>query len=83
MNLAGIWLNMGGQLNVGDYQILDKFCTHVGWRGNGFWAVNYDDLTFNSHAPSGHLPALWSGEFIVGEAVFTRIEWYLFWRRDL
>ena len=37
-------------------KIWRKFCDHVGWRREGRW-MNYDELTFNLSASSGHLPA--------------------------
>jgi serine/threonine-protein kinase len=47
-----IWLEVGGKV---DYETECKLGDLVGWRKKGSW-MNYDDLTFTSQAPLGHLP---------------------------
>ena len=47
-----IWLEVGGKV---DYDTECKLSDRVSWRKGGEW-LNYDDLTFNLTAQSGHLP---------------------------
>lgn len=51
-----IWKSVGGNFNADD-QIYEAFSGSVGWRVNKNW-LQVDDLTFNSSAPNGHLPAV-------------------------
>lgn len=51
-----IWKSLGGNFNADD-QIYEAFSDRVGWRVNQNW-LQVDDLTFNSSAPNGHLPAV-------------------------
>ncbi|MFE1746819.1 GUN4 domain-containing protein [Coleofasciculus sp. H7-2] len=51
-----IWKSVGGNLNASD-QIYEPFSDRVGWRVNKN-CLQVDDLTFNSSALDGHLPAV-------------------------
>jgi serine/threonine-protein kinase len=75
--------SVGGQLDVFDYDIYEKFGKIVGWRGKNDW-LGYKNLTFCLNAPQGHLPlgvsfkGVWSiGGFWGGGAgsflLFSRI----------
>ncbi|MEG3901731.1 serine/threonine-protein kinase [Microcoleus sp. B4-C5] len=48
-----IWLSVGGKV---DWETEKKLGDRVGWRNSRKSWLNYDDLTFNLQAPSGHLP---------------------------
>ncbi len=48
-----IWQNFGNNWQ--------KFGESIGWRVNNCW-IDYNQLTFNSNAPQGHLPAMWEGK---------------------
>ncbi|WP_242045482.1 MULTISPECIES: serine/threonine-protein kinase [unclassified Calothrix] len=54
-----IWLSIGGTLQP-NYKIWWNFGNQVGWCEKYYWK-QYDNLTFSSKAPEGHLP---SGIFI-------------------
>lgn len=57
---AKIYRSLGGTRSYDD-KIWDAFADRVGWRKQGDW-LSYSDLTFNTSAPCGHLPAgLWDG----------------------
>ncbi len=38
-----------------------QFGENIGWRVNNRW-IDYNQLTFNSNACQGHLPAMWEGK---------------------
>jgi hypothetical protein len=73
-----IWLEVGGKdddntiWNLGEY---------VGWNNKFSW-LEYEDLTFNMQAPSGHLPGFWGVNVFVNRedsrnllmGIFSRIE---------
>jgi len=50
-----IWLECGGKVDI---ETECKLGDRVGWRRDGKW-LDYDDITFNLNAPSGHLPGWW------------------------
>ncbi|MCD8489202.1 MAG: serine/threonine-protein kinase [Desertifilum sp.] len=54
---AKIYRSLGGTRSY-DTKIWEAFADRVGWRKQGDWLV-YSDLTFNTSAPSGHLPSGW------------------------
>ena len=49
-----IWLEVGGK---NDEKTIRKLGDYVGWHNEFCW-LEYEDLTFNMQAPSGHLPGL-------------------------
>ena len=51
-----IWESLGGNLKADD-KIRNLFGEDLGWRVNKKW-LRIDELTFNSSAPVGHLPAV-------------------------
>jgi hypothetical protein len=55
---AKIYRALGGTREY-DGKVWQKFGDRVGWRVGGNW-LNYSDFTFNTSAPSAHLPA-WRG----------------------
>ena len=73
-----IWLEVGGKdddntiWNLGEY---------VGWNNKFSW-LEYEDLTFNMQAPSGHLPGFWGVNVFVNRedsrnllmGIFSRLE---------
>jgi hypothetical protein len=60
-----IWLDLGGKLDgEPDWDTFVKLSDRVGWRKNNEW-LSYDNYTFSTNAPQGHLPSLgggWEGE---------------------
>ena len=61
-----IYQNLGGSPDPKEYDadIWKKFGDHVGWRKNGEWIANYNDLTFSlENSPDGHLPTFWNLNF--------------------
>jgi serine/threonine-protein kinase len=73
-----IWLEVGGKV---DRETERKLGDRVGWRRGGKW-LNYDDLTFNLTAQSGHLPAGWLevwGWWIMGGGWLG----YAGWQREI
>ncbi|MGK7876736.1 MAG: GUN4 domain-containing protein [Xenococcaceae cyanobacterium] len=50
-----IWIEVGGSSGEYDKDIYKKFGDRNGWRKEGTW-LTYDELTFNTNAPRGHLP---------------------------
>ena len=57
-----IWLDLGGKLDgEPDWYTFVKLSDRVGWRKNNEW-LSYDNYTFSTNAPQGHLP---SGAFWV------------------
>lgn len=79
-----IYVQCGATLD-GEYpgnKIWKKFCDRVGWRREGKWLA-YSKVTFDTTAPTGHLPAVGGlggvGGFgfrggVVGWCFFSRIE---------
>ncbi|NEO88482.1 MAG: Clp protease [Spirulina sp. SIO3F2] len=72
-----IWQRVGGKVDVGTER---KLGDALGWRVDGNW-LNYSDLTFDSSAPEGHLPAsVWCLGFFGGRVgfvwlvLFSRVE---------
>ncbi|MGK7871760.1 MAG: GUN4 domain-containing protein [Xenococcaceae cyanobacterium] len=55
-----IWTDCGGKPGEYNWDIYQKFCDLNGWRKGGGW-LNYDELTFNTKAPRGHLPTFSGG----------------------
>jgi hypothetical protein len=57
---AKIYRELGGTREY-DRKVWEKFGDRVGWRVGGNW-LNYSDFTFNTSAPSAHLPGFfgWS-----------------------
>jgi hypothetical protein len=53
-----IWLAVGGQPGQFQGTTFYKFGDRVGWRVNSDWLRKYEDFTFTSVAPKGHLPSL-------------------------
>jgi hypothetical protein len=57
-----IYLGVGGKANGIYYQkAWHKFVDRVGWKKGGWWNkrwISYDEVTFDTSAPEGHLPAL-------------------------
>ncbi|MDJ0800606.1 MAG: GUN4 domain-containing protein [Calothrix sp. MO_167.B12] len=53
-----IWLSLGGQPGKFNFTVFCKFGNRVGWRVNNDWLEQYDQFTFASDAPKGHLPSL-------------------------
>ncbi|WP_086768033.1 GUN4 domain-containing protein [Nostoc sp. 106C] len=52
-----IYLSVGGQLDGKYYEeAWNKFGDRVGWRAKSKW-ISYSQVTFDSSAPRGHLPA--------------------------
>jgi eukaryotic-like serine/threonine-protein kinase len=69
-----IWRQIGGWDPDANYDTWLHFGKRVGWL-QGCW-LSPHALTFNLHAPVGHLPALWTEEFELGEiavSLFARI----------
>jgi hypothetical protein len=53
-----IWLDLGGKLDgEPDWDTFVKLSDRVGWRKNNEW-LSYDNYTFSTNAPQGHLPLL-------------------------
>jgi hypothetical protein len=51
-----IWLDLGGKLDgEPDWDTFVKLSDRVGWRKNNEW-LSYDNYTFSTNAPQGHLP---------------------------
>jgi eukaryotic-like serine/threonine-protein kinase len=51
-----IFIKCGGvQGEVPSYDIYCKFADAIGWRKDGSW-LDYDEITYNTNATSGHLP---------------------------
>ena len=48
-----IWTEVGGETGVYDVQVTDRFIDRVGWNGK---YRRYDNITYQSSAPIGHLP---------------------------
>jgi serine/threonine-protein kinase len=55
------WLEVGGK---NDEKTIRKLGDYVGWH-NGFCWLEYEDLTFDMQAPSGHLPGFLGGGLLV------------------
>jgi hypothetical protein len=54
-----IWLDLGGKLDgEPDWDTFVKLSDRVGWRKNNEW-LSYDNYTFSTNAPQGHLPEWW------------------------
>ena len=71
-----IWLSIGGQVDVYNYEIYKKFSESVGWflkaewlpgynlsEKDGLWLC-YEDLNFTINAPNGHLPVAQDSEWL-------------------
>lgn len=73
-----IYINVGGKLGRYDEGIWHNYCDHVKWREGGSW-INYDNLTFDLTAASGHFPRWdfvgqgWGYGFRI-ESFFSRIK---------
>ncbi|MEI6444445.1 MAG: GUN4 domain-containing protein, partial [Nostocales cyanobacterium ELA583] len=53
-----IWVDNGGELDgIDDSDTRCKLADKVGWRKGGNW-LHYSELTFNTNALPGHLPAV-------------------------
>lgn len=59
-----IWLECGGDIRnyyddngIIHEDIMDKFCQKIGWQDRRGDNLIYSQLTFNTNAPQGHLPA--------------------------
>ena len=76
-----IYESLGGSGEY-DQKIWEAFGDRVGWRVNNTW-LEYNDLTFYTLAPGGHLPSWWFGWHSVGQELGARIEVTLLSRRDL
>lgn len=76
-----IWLEVGGKV---DWETERKLGDRVGWLKGGNWLdgvwLNYDDLTFNLKAQSGHLP-WWCGVRVRVFGVVWGGGWGLFFSR--
>ncbi|GEM_PF-1316081 len=68
-----IYLEVGG-IPDGKYypEAWKKFGDGVGWRMNGSW-IGYDDITFDTLAPRGHLPGFGYIEWSSGDPVGSRV----------
>ncbi|MBE9187189.1 GUN4 domain-containing protein [Microcoleus sp. LEGE 07076] len=75
------WLEVGGKV---DWETERKLGDRVGWLKGGNWLdgvwLNYDDLTFNLTAQSGHLP-WWCGVRVRVFGVVWGGGWGLFFSR--
>jgi len=75
-----IYLEVGGVLDGKFYagKAFNKFGDRVGWKVKGSW-ISYTEVTFDTIAPVGHLPAVGFGfgggelEYGVGN-LFSRIQ---------
>ncbi|WP_204136977.1 GUN4 domain-containing protein [Halomicronema sp. CCY15110] len=68
-----IWVEVGGKLDFGEDRdaaiaAYDKMSDRNGWRVNESY-ISYDQVTFNTSAPAGHLPLGW-GEWGEGSCVW-------------
>jgi hypothetical protein len=75
-----IWESVGGKSGVLDSDTYHRFGERVEWRENQRWK-NYNDFTFTSQAPHGHLPRRPSGS--CGSGVSMGWWFSLFSRQDL
>ncbi|MGF1524644.1 MAG: GUN4 domain-containing protein [Leptolyngbyaceae cyanobacterium] len=72
-----IYVECGATLD-GEYpgdKIWDQFCDRIGWRKEGIW-FGYSDVTFDTTAPTGHLPLNGWYDRSWGRVLFSRIETY-------
>ncbi|MBD2214154.1 GUN4 domain-containing protein [Nostoc linckia FACHB-104] len=71
-----IYLNVGGQPDGKYYEeAWNKFGDRVGWRVENSW-INYEQVTFNTSAPRGHLPIgeCFSRGVGIEVIIFSRLE---------
>lgn len=53
-----IWVKNGGKLDgESDYNTYEKLAEEIGWKQGNDW-LNSRQLTFNTNAPTGHLPSV-------------------------
>lgn len=53
-----VWEEVGGNPGKFNDKIFSLFSDDVGWRRNGKWLLNYNELNFTSNAAKGHFPTL-------------------------
>ncbi|MEB3886139.1 GUN4 domain-containing protein [Lyngbya sp. CCY1209] len=72
-----IYFNNGGQLDgkCPNNKVWYRLCEAAGWRVKGTW-LYYDDLTFDTSAPRGHLPCITSW---VMDLPVPPILWFVLW----